>query len=129
MHKTVRIVLALAALVILGALLIATNVPLNASALPVPQDVVTADVATLTPDADAYVDSVQSGQNYGSAHQLQVQDYLGRDATRRSLLRFNLSSQVPSNATITSACLELYLEGGNGANPIPLRFAPATFDW
>jgi hypothetical protein len=129
MKRTRWVVLTLAAVLLLGGAYLAANVPLNAGPPPAPQGVGAADIVTLLPIADTYIDSENHSINYGTASILQVQDYLGRDGTQRSLLLFNLSSQVPSNAIITSAYLDLYLESGSGANPITLRFERVASDW
>ena len=91
-----------------------------------PQEVAVSAVATLTPVADAYVDWFQPETRFGTAQTLQVQDYQGRESTRRTLLRFDLS-QIPANSTIESAVLRMYLVSAvSDITDISLRFTPIT---
>ena len=84
-----------------------------------PAQVLAADVKTLPADADSYIDTVDFAPKGLTSQTLQVQDYLGREATRRTLLHFTLTGQIPANATIVSAVLELYLESGSDLYLLP----------
>lgn len=61
---------------------------------------------TLYPIADAYVDSENNDTNYGSDSELRISKY---EKAEFSYIMFNLSI-IPSDATIISATLRLYLD-------------------
>jgi hypothetical protein len=76
---------------------------------------------TLTPVADAYVDSSQTGVNFGTNGQIRV------DASPivRGYLRFDLSA-VPG--TITGATLRVYATSGSTAGHTVYSVADTTWD-
>jgi hypothetical protein len=84
--------------------------------------VVKADVVNLTPSNDAMIFGTSAGADTGNASGMGPALFAGADGSsniKRSMLEFNFSS-IPSNATITSATLTLYLgqvagsSGGTG---------------
>lgn len=131
MNRIRWIVPALAlALMLAAALWVSAGQPAGADPAPAPAEVLAADVKMLLAEADAYVDTENLVPNGATSQTLQVQDYQGRQATRRALLRFNLSGQIPANATITSAVLRLYLvSASSDVTNITLRFVPITSSW
>jgi hypothetical protein len=120
MTRTRWIAPALAGLLIVAAAMWASaGQPAGADSPAAPQDVLAADIVPLTPDADAYVDSVNSSQNYGDSRQLVR--LLGRDATRRTLLHF---PSRPGSRMPPSSRLSVPAWSGSGTNPIT-RFSPS----
>ena len=79
-------------------------------------------------DLISAIHAVQGGGMFlfPSLARVLVQDYLGREATRRALFHFTLAGQIPANATIVSAVLSLYLEGGSGENLSEGRVHPGV---
>src|SRR4030042_4990874 len=98
-----RMVLALA---IAAAFLPSGMLPAEADSTPL--------YVTITPVADATVDSSSPGDNFGWYDALYVQ-YLSPAQEQRALIRFNLAAAIPGDAIIDQAWLNLLLwEGGAG---------------
>ena len=75
---------------------------------------------------DAYTwDGAHAGKNFGISTILKLNN---QSAEQYSLLRFDLSS-IPVQATVTSATLDLYLEGGNDLSNGVLDLHRATQPW
>jgi hypothetical protein len=85
---------------------------------------------TLTPVADATVKSWQPESYFGSESVLSL-SYSAIDEVREAvtLLRFDVTSAIPSNAIIDSAVLELFLVDGVGADPAPVAAHFVTSSW
>ena len=83
---------------------------------------------TLTPVADASITAAEPDTPHGNDHTLEVY-YGGENEIGRALIRFNLAAAVPSDAIIDEARLDLYLEYGDGADPVNLVAANLTEDW
>jgi len=88
----------------------------------------TQTTVNLTPVADASIESAAPDTNFGSTETLAVY-YGGQNEIARALIRFNLAAAVPSEAIIDSARLDLFLEYGDGADPVNLVAALLTEDW
>jgi hypothetical protein len=86
----------------------------------------------LTAVADAWIDEVTAGTNYGSDPSLHVGRYLdpstGLLSTRWTLVQFNLES-LPTNATILTATLELYQTGASGFDAYQIRPDAVSRPW
>jgi hypothetical protein len=83
---------------------------------------------TLSPVSDADIDATEPDSNAGSSASLRVY-YGGLSEEGRALVRFNLAAAVPPGAVIDAAHLELYLQSGDGADPVTLTAACLTEDW
>lgn len=93
---------------------------------------------TLTPIADAYVDSVSTAANYGSGDTLQVQGYVSGVGTfgslQRTYLKFDLNGVIPDGAIVTGAVFGIYLNDINrgtfhASDPNPWLFYVDIDDW
>ena len=107
-----------ACFVIGGAVGFAASLALTPKALAVftSASSVPISTCTLTPNADTYADGavLNQGANFGTATQLHVRsDTLGN---KRSFVRFNVSSCIPSGARIKTATLSLFLASAPGAS-------------
>ncbi len=93
-----------------------------------PEAAPSATIITLDPIADAYVDSANPTQNYGSATTLYVGSQTASVAGR-ALFRFNLSS-LPTNAIVDSASFQAYL-ASTSSTPATLSVGVyrITIDW
>lgn len=83
---------------------------------------------TLSPVADAGIESGTPNTNFGHAGTLPVY-YGGQNEIGRALIRFNLAAEVPAEAIIDSARLDVFLQYGEGANPVNLVAGLVTQDW
>jgi len=107
-----------ACFVIGGAVGFAASLALTPKALAVftSASSVPISTCTLTSNADTYADGavLNQGANFGTATQLHVRsDTLGN---KRSFVRFNVSSCIPSGARIKTATLSLFLASAPGAS-------------
>ncbi|MCL4489330.1 MAG: DNRLRE domain-containing protein [Chloroflexi bacterium] len=84
--------------------------------------------ATYTAVADATIKQSAPDLNYGSAPTLDVLHGLEGSENGAALIRFDISA-LPSDATIDSAYLQLYLESGTGLNPVDLSLRIVTSSW
>lgn len=78
-----------------------------------------ADSVSISPTDDSYVDQANPTSNYGSETCLEIASKI--DGKRRSFLKFDLSNNLPNNALIVDAELNLYFYWGY--NFVPLRDA------
>lgn len=85
---------------------------------------------TLPAVADATVRSWQPNTNFGGDAFLEL-SYSSIHGTREAvtLLRFDLASALPANATIDSASLQLFLDGAAGAGSVPVAAYFVTSSW
>lgn len=82
----------------------------------------------LAPVADAGIDSAAPNTSSGLAGTLSVY-YGGRNEIGRALIRFNLAADVPAEAIIDTARLDVFFQYGEGANPVNLVAGLVTQDW
>ena len=118
----------------LGTALLLVGIALWAAhpALPAVQAGSSSTQVTLYAVADATVDSAFPTTNYGTAGTLGVKYGLslaGGPSYERTLLRFDLSAQVPSNAIIERAQLQLYLLSATGAERVEFTAANLAASW
>ncbi|MCP4168401.1 MAG: DNRLRE domain-containing protein [Chloroflexi bacterium] len=103
---------------------------INAPRLSTKDHIKPQETVVLTAVADATVKSWQSGSNFGGASSLDL-SYSSIDTVLQtvSLFRFDLSSQVPSDAIIDSATLKLYLDSSEGAGTVDIGSYFVTSSW
>lgn len=92
---------------------------------------VSANTVTLNPTADAFVSSYYPTQNLGTGSTLYTGYNLaggGTQVYRSILVKFDLTS-IPSNATVNSATLRLYLSGSTGATPYDIKLWRYLGNW
>lgn len=70
---------------------------------------------TLSPTADTFISSATATTNYEGNDNVDVGEYFGGTDTRRTLIKFDLSS-IPSDATVTSVVLKFYDRGTDLTN-------------
>ncbi len=84
---------------------------------------------TLTPVADAYIDSEGPDTNYGTINSLKVL-FQPSSWVGRSLIRFNVAQDLPAEAIIDSADLTLYLyDSGELSRQLVLTAHLIAEDW
>jgi hypothetical protein len=87
-------------------------------------DSLSAAEVTLHAIADATINSASPTTNYGRATSLETQ--VGGRTVQGALLRFDLRNELPDNAVIESARLELYLLASSGA--LRVEFMASNLD-
>lgn len=85
------------------------------------------DVGTLYPVADVTISS-SSGSNLGTLNVLHVGHRLSSGATRRFLIKFDLSS-IPADAVISSVSLRLFVAADNAANDANVAIYRSLVPW
>lgn len=88
----------------------------------------TNDVTIQPALADAYINQASATNNAGTATFLRVGENNSSAQLIRSLIKFDLTD-IPSNATITSATLSLYLYDDNSSNARTLSAYRLLKDW
>ena len=107
-------------LMVVAAMILSTLTPIGAQP--------SQTTVTLTPVADATINSFSPSTNFGHENTLKVQYHSPR-LMERSLIRFNLAASVPSDAIIDLARLELFLDGRQEPVSINLLASRLTTDW
>ena len=108
-----------ACLLIGGAVGFAASLALTPKALAVFTSASSVPISTCTlmSNADTYADGalLSQGSNFGTATQIHVASS-GLGGNKRSVVRFNVSSCIPSGARIKTATLSLFLASAPGAS-------------
>lgn len=97
------------------------NLRIGLNSQPVSKQTLASLSATLTTTGDAMINSNAPSSNYGNNSHLDIaRTYEAPILKERSLIQFNLS-EIPSNASVDSATLSVYLEGcGIGSRDVDI---------
>ncbi|MDG6218122.1 MAG: DNRLRE domain-containing protein [Candidatus Thermoplasmatota archaeon] len=84
---------------------------------------------TIDPVADATINNLYPNTNYGNRYYNLSVKYLSSRQIERPLIRFNIASQIPYDAVIDSAFLNLHLFYSDGPDYITLTARCIKQDW
>lgn len=99
--------------------------------MPVPRQQGTIPTATavLTATKDNTLYETNNGNASNGAGTFFFVGTNGEDTIRRGLLYFDLAAQLPADATILSATLQLHMSRSNDGSPVSVGLYRATSDW
>lgn len=84
---------------------------------------------TLNPTADTHLDSKNSSANRDSNTIFVVGEDNTDTLTGRTLIKFPITANVPSTATVTAVRLRLYLDGERSSNNRTMRIHRVLLNW